>query len=260
MLVAGRPLGGLLFGIGPIFPFLTDVWTFIYSAGVLIGLRKDREEMGIAGRPLLRRRLRSDIRSGLGWLRRDQFAWMTMLAFSTGTLIFQALLMVFLADARAERLPALSIGVVLGASGVGGMLGSAAASWLLKRVGYSWVKIQAVTWCAGFAILAAWAGRQFLLMAVVMAILGFTGALGNIKLDVYLMQNVNQDMLARVTSVSRLAALTACAVGPALGGILVQGLSVQQAINFLFCMTLLLVALSLVTSAPRMSPSQALIR
>jgi MFS family permease len=263
VLVAGRPLGGLLFGIEPIFPFLADVCTFIYSAGVLIGIRKNRravEKAGIGSSLLPRPRLRSDIRRGLGWLRRDQFAWMTMVAFSTGTLIFQALIMVFLADARAQRLPALGIGMVLAASGVGGIFGSAAASRLLKRVGYSWIKIQAVTWIVGFAALAASAGRHFFLMAVVMAILGLTGALGNIELNVYLMQNVRQGMLARVTSVNRLAVLSACAVGPALGGILVQALRVQNALIVLAVMTIPLVVLSLIRSATGVSRNQVATR
>jgi MFS family permease len=109
--------------------------------------------------------------------------------------------------------------------------------------------IQGLTWSAGFAILATTsAGRQFFLMAVVMAVLGLTGALGNIGLDVYLMQNVSQDMLARVTSVSGLASLCSCAIGPALGGILVQEFTVQDALGVLFLMTLPLVAVSLVAS------------
>jgi len=41
VLVAGRPLGGLLFGIGPIFPFLADFFSFIYSVIALFGI-KDR--------------------------------------------------------------------------------------------------------------------------------------------------------------------------------------------------------------------------
>ena len=35
VLVIGRPLGGLLFGIRPIFPFLADVASFIYSVMTL---------------------------------------------------------------------------------------------------------------------------------------------------------------------------------------------------------------------------------
>jgi len=93
-----------------------------------------------------------------------------------------------------------------------------------------------------------------------MAILGLTGALGNIELNVYLMQNVRQGMLARVTSVNRLAVLSACAVGPALGGILVQELRVQNALIVLAVMTIPLVVLSLIRSATGVSRNQVATR
>jgi MFS family permease len=233
VLVAGRPLGGLLFGIDPMLPFAADVATFIYSVSVL---RKFRENWQVSptarsyGEPAINRHLWSDIRIGLLWLRENQFAQIAIIIFSVGTLAFQALIMIFLADAHAQRLSALSVGVVLAASGLGGTIGSVTASPRLKRVGYSWIKFQTLTWCLGFVILWATAGRPFLLMALVMAVLGLTGALGNIELDLYLMKRVERDMLARVTSISRLASFGACAVGPALGGILVAELGVQRAL------------------------------
>jgi MFS family permease len=258
VLVVGRPLGGFLFGIQAIFPFLADVASFIYSVVTLLRF-KGGPALTQRTRSHYSKRLGSDIRMGLRWLRAHPFAYMAILVFATGTLIFQALMMIFLADARAARLSAFSVGLVLAASGLGGTLGSVAASRLLTRVGYSWIKLQALTWLIGFAVLAISAGRQFLLIAIVMAILGLTGALGNIELDVYFMQNVNQDMLARVTSVSRLASLSACALGPALGGVLVQVLGVPHALYCLCGISPLLLLLSLVMPSARMTRDQPVI-
>jgi hypothetical protein len=70
-----------------------------------------------------------------------------------------------------------------------------------------------------------------------MATLGFTGALGNITLDTRIMQNGNKEMLARVTSVSRLASFSACAIGTVLGGLLVQKFGVQSSMDCLFLLT-----------------------
>jgi MFS family permease len=256
-LVAGRPLGGLLFGIRPILPFLADVCSFIYSVITLARI-SDIKSRGESTAPP--RRLTPDgslideIRQGLHWIREDKFARMAMLSFSVGTLIFQSLIMVFLGDAHDLHLSPLFIGMVLAASGVGGALGSAAASRLLPRVRYPWIRIQTFIWFVGFGFIAFLAGRHVLFIAIVMAILGFTGALGNIALDTHLMQNVDKEMLGRVTSVSCLASFAACAIGPLLGGVLVQGLGVPLAMSCLFLLTPILLLLSAFT--PAASPRQ----
>jgi MFS family permease len=255
VLVVGRPLGGLLFGIDPMFPFLADVCTFIYSVS---RLRKFRDgwaagrTVGSYGEPRVNQHLGSDIWRGLAWLRDNRFAYIAIIIFSIGTFAFQALIMIFLADAHAERLSALSVGLVLAASGLGGTLGSVAASPLLKRAGYSWIKFQTLIWCLGFVVLWVSAGRPFLLMAAVMAVLGLTGALGNIELDTYLMKRVDRDMVARVTSISQLATFGACAVGPAVGGILVAEFGARPALFFLSIVMIPLVLLATVIPFSRL--------
>lgn len=250
-LVAGRPLGGLLFGIWPIAPFLADVATFIYSVTNLIRIRDSRSNgkrrasglklpsMGI---------LKNDMRQGLGWICKDRFARRAIISFSGGTLIFQALILVYLSDAHSQRLPALAIGIVLAASGVGGALGSAAASRVLAKVSCSWIKVQTFVWFIGFALLALPAVRHFFFVAIIMAILGFTGALGNIALDTHIMQRADKEMLARVTSVGRLTTLAACAIGPVIGGILVQELRVQRAMLCLFLLFVITPVLLLISA------------
>jgi predicted MFS family arabinose efflux permease len=249
VLVAGRPLGGLLFGFGAIFPFLADAASFIYSVLVLFGIKDDELAGKAAGTPRespFKDSLLTEIREGLQWIREDKFARMAILSFSVGTLIFQALIMVFLGEAHSRQLSALAIGMVLAASGVGGALGSVVAKRLLPRVGYAWVVIQMSIWVIGFAFLLLPAGRQFLCTAIIMAVLGLTGALGNIALDTHLMQ-ADQEMLARVTSVSRLASFAAFAIGPITGGVLVQEFGAQRAMFYLFFFTPIMLLLALFT-------------
>ena len=243
VLVAGRPLGGLLFGVGPIFPFLADVASFVYSVVALAGIRDSRLT---APRPATRPKssLTSDIRQGLRWVGGDRFACMTVISFSVGTLVFQALIMVFLGDAHSRQLSPFAIGMVLAASGVGGALGSVVAPRLLPWVGSSWMWIQSAIWVTGFGFLLLSAGQHFLRTAVIMGILGLTGALGNIALDTHLMQSVGHELLARVTSVSRLATFTACAIGPITGGILVQEFGDHRAVFCLFAVTLVQIPLA----------------
>lgn len=253
VLVAGRPLGGLLFGIGPIFPFLADFFSFIYSVTALFGIR-DIHSAGNATvqhrAPIPKNSLINDIKPGLRWIYEDKTARTAILSFSIGTLIFQALIVIFLGDAHSQQLPDFAIGAVLAASGVGGALGSLMASRLRPQVSH-WTPIQTVIWFTGFSFLLFPAGRQFLFMAIIMAILGLAGALGNIALDTHVMQNADQEMLARVTSVGRLMSFTACSIGPVIGGILSQEFGNQRAISYLFLFTLVPLMLSICT--PRAS-------
>ena len=263
VLLAGRPLGGLLFGIASILPFLADVVSFVYSATTLVRIKgswPSAERAEVRWEAAHARHLGNDIKNGLRSVYKDRFAWSVMILFSVGTLIFQALIILFLAVAHAQRLSAFVIGMVLAASGAGGVLGSAVASRLFARVTYPWIRLQTLIWFLGFAVLALLAGRQVWLMAGIMAILGFTGALGNIALDTHLMKHADKDMLARVTSISRVMSLSACAIGPAFGGILVQELGVQGAMTCLFLISPVLLLLSVIASSapePAVSPQPA---
>jgi MFS family permease len=249
VLVAGRPLGGLLFGIGPIFPFLADFFSFVYSVTTLFGI-KDGNPTKKANvppcAPIPKNSLINDIRQGVQWIRKDRVACIAILSFSTGTLIFQALIMIFLGGAHSRQLPAFAIGMVLATSGVGGALGSVAASRLPPKVS-NWMPIQTWIWCIGFSFFLLPLGRQVPFTAIIMAILGLTGALGNIALDTHVMQNADQEMLARVTSVGRLMSFAACSIGPIIGGILAQEFGSQRAMSYLFLFTLVPLMLSIFT-------------
>lgn len=88
-----------------------------------------------------------------------------------------------------------------------------------------WVKLQAFSWPAAFALFALFAffgEDSFPLAAAMLCYLGGTGALGNIELNTYLAQQVDNGMLARVTGICRMLTVAACAVGWVLGGWLAQ--------------------------------------
>ena len=267
VVLAGRPLGGFLFGLMPVLPFLADVLSFIASVVALVSI-KSRRAIGQAvmlragnlfltlfkavgprcrnwrapiryGR-LAEGQFRSDIRDSLRWLCRDQFAHLSLISSAGATLIFQALIIVFVADAHTRRLPSVAIGMVLAASGVGGALGALAASRLRARANWPWIQIQVWAWAASFAILALSNGKSFTLIAIIMAVLGFTGALGNIEIGTYFIRNVAESMLARANSMSQMMSFGACAAGPVLGGILIQEYHIRRTIFVLFLMTMFL--------------------
>ena len=267
----GRPLGGFLFGLRPILPFAADALSFIVSVSTIFSIKKEHSTWRAIASGY--RGLRDNVRSGwisemqfgdgvrdaVYWLRREPFAWLTLAIAAYATLIFQALIMVFLADAHAQGIRPIIIGEILAASGVGGAVGSVATAVLRQREESPakklfWIKFQAWSWTAAFALLAMFGGQSFLMLAVVMAVLGCTGAMGNIELNTYLIRGVDEGMLATVTGIGRMVSFGACAVGWAVGGILAQ-VSARHAVGVLFVMTIALPALSAVTPRP-LGPSR----
>jgi MFS family permease len=243
VVLAGRPIGPFLFELSPILPFLADAVSFLFSVVSLIYIRGRRtppaHSARTAGKPLHR-----DIRDGFRWLRRDRRARITVALMASTTLIAQALIMIFLAEAHEQRLPTAAIGVILAASGAGGVAGSMVAGWLPREARKRWLQIQMCAWTAALAFLALSGGQSVLWIAGAMVVLGFTGAIGNVKFGTYLVQNVADDMIAKVTSIGQVMAIGACAFGPALGGAAMQRYGIKGAVFLLFLVALPLVLAS----------------
>jgi MFS family permease len=264
VVLAGRPLGAFLFSLTPTLPFLTDALSFMISVSTIVNL-KSKQAVAATTSRVSWRRLRKDIGEGLSWLLHDKYSRAAMTLSAGTTVIVQALIMVFLAEAHSSKLPSVTVGLVLAASGAGGVLGSAsgvlgsiAASRLLTPlkaslilVRPSLILVQMLAWVGAFAVLAKWGPRSLPCMAIVLATLSLTGALGNIEIGTYLIRNVRENMLARATSIGRLMAFSACAIGPMLGGVLIQWHGAQHAVLALLAITSALALLTVCSPSMR---------
>jgi hypothetical protein len=244
--LAGRPVGLLLYEFKPILPFLADAASFVVSVLSIVCIT-DRNV--ISGRSRMKTNgtngwLWKDIGGGVLWLCRNKYARITIGLMAGTSLISQALILIFLTEAHSQQLSSFAIGMGLAASGAGGVLGSMVAGRLCDRVKSSWLQIQMCAWSAALALLAISGGRSSLWIAAAMTVLGFTGSIGNIEFGSYLVQNVANGMLARVASIGQVLAIGACGFGPLLGGIAVQGWGVQGAVSLLFMVTVALAIFS----------------
>jgi MFS family permease len=93
--------------------------------------------------------------------------------------------------------------------------------------------------------LALAGGQSVYWSAGAMFILGFTGAIGNIEFGTYLVRNVSDDMIAKVTGIGQMLAIGACALGPLLGGYTVEHWQVQGTIGILLVIVVVLALASL---------------
>jgi MFS family permease len=273
VVMLGRPIGAFLFGLGQAAPFVADAATFVVSMTALFHIRNDRpderrtvghmvgEFRSAVGRITCRvfeaakpgvtdeRRARQqsvrtmprEIGAVFKWLRSHPFALVGLCLTTGTTLVSQALIMVFFAEVHNQDSSPIKIGIVLAASGAGGVVGSALASELFNWANYRLLQGQILVWSLTFGCLAFFGSRSYWIIAAAMAALGFAGALGNIAIDTFLALYAGP-MLARVLSVDRLTSFCALALGPALGGALFANFGTQSAVSWLFVGTLILVA------------------
>jgi MFS family permease len=260
----GRPMGGFLFGIAPVAPFLGDAVSFAASAIALLRIRSMRasgtavagrpataEPQAAVGRPASLRCMGAEMADGFRRLYGDGFLRLAVLLTSLGTLTAQALIMIFISQAHASRLSSFHIGMILAASGIGGAAGSFAASRLPVTARRRWVTVQMCAWWVAFGALVA-VGRFYVLWAAMaMAVIGLTGALSNIEITTYELQHVNDGILARVNSFGRIVSFSGAALGTVIGGVLDQRLGLEKSVSCLFALVTVLATVSV------LSPSMA---
>jgi predicted MFS family arabinose efflux permease len=233
VVLVGRPLGGLLFEIRSLFPFATDAVTFVVSIVSLLGLPDVTPARG-SGADL--RQMGREIHDGLHFLFGDFRSRVTIALRTPMTLVSQALIMIFIVEAHGRHMSAIEVGSVLACSGIGGFLGALVGP-RLGIPGNSIIKIQLWAWGISLLVLPI-SGRsswQVCCMAGVMILFGFTGAMGNVEFDAYLGVRA-PDMVGRLTGIERLTSFAACAIGPAVGGILAQECGYRKAEASLFAL------------------------
>jgi len=242
--LAGRPVGPFLFSLAPVLPFLADAVSFVASVTSLLLLRRVDEPQGETRR-LVPRQVIGDIGQGFRWLKRDRRAWVTVSLMAVTTMVAQALILMFLVEAHSKQLSTIAIGVVLAASGVGGAVGSFCSRIVPSEMRSVWLPIQMVAWSVALAFLALAGGQSTYFSAVAMFILGLTGAIGNVEFGTYLVRNVADDMIAKISGIGQMLAIGACALGPILGGCAIQEFQVQGAMWILLGIVMSLAFFSL---------------
>jgi predicted MFS family arabinose efflux permease len=130
-LLAGQPLGGVLFAAGRVVPFVFDAVSYLVSVFTLLLIRTSfRREPPDGGRP----RVRADIRDGLAWFWRQPFIRTTSLLVTGSDFTLNALYLVVIVLARERGASPALIGAMFVFLGGGGLLGSLLASRIARRL------------------------------------------------------------------------------------------------------------------------------
>ncbi|MEV4095051.1 MFS transporter [Streptosporangium saharense] len=228
--LAGRPLGGLLFGLAPAVPFAVNTALFLGSTLCLLGRTGKARPYG--GRRVLRelsgRSLVSETFDGVRELSKHGFLSRATIMTTVTNLMVNALIMIFLTSSAG--LSPLEVGLVLAAGGVGGVLGSTLLSSTEPRNAILFTQMW--IWVLALALPAL--NAHPVLFGLATLITGYTGARNNVAVRTYEIHKVDRSKLGRVASVQRLAVYGAVCLAAPFGGFLVAAFGVHNAAVSLF--------------------------
>ncbi|WP_169807295.1 MFS transporter [Herbidospora cretacea] len=245
--LAGRPLGGLLFHFGaPVALFLNAV-LFLFSGAFLAAiadLRKRRRPKAHTGRQLREgirrlsvRRFADEIQAGVRELGRHPFLQNAVFATTTTNLAINTVIVIFLAG--SADVPPILVGIVLAGGGIGGAIGSnlARLSVVQKYMVPSTSALVAQMWIWVLALgITTLTDPMYYGLATLVT--GCAGSLMNVSIRTYELRNVARAKLVRVVSVHRLASHAAVCLAAPLGGWLATIESKHDATGFILVFTL----------------------
>ena len=129
-LLAGQPLGGLLFSLGRVVPFAFDAISYLVSLVALLLVRRPLQDV----REPAERHLRREVAEGVRFLWREPFLRATSLLVTGSDLVLNALFLTVIVIARENGASAAAVGLMVGFLGVGSLAGAAVAPTLARHL------------------------------------------------------------------------------------------------------------------------------
>ncbi|GAA3684080.1 hypothetical protein GCM10022224_055890 [Nonomuraea antimicrobica] len=128
--LAGQPLGGVLFGLSRMLPFLFSTVTYVASFVRVLLVRPELQET----RERTPLRVVADIREGVAWLLRQRMLSTLVVLIGVSDIVFTPLSLVLIVRAGELGASPAFIGGVFAFLGAGAVLGSLVTPWILRRL------------------------------------------------------------------------------------------------------------------------------
>lgn len=243
----GPAVGGFLFSIHRMVPFLVDAISYAVSFVGLMFLRltprpanggsdnqsDDESDCGSE------RSVGRDISAGFAWVLRQRLIRTTLVWVVVTNLILAALVIVILAIAGEKRAGPGEIGLMMTCFGAGGLLGAIAAARLHAVLpapaivlGFSWI---AAVMTSTMVLVPGG-----LMLGAILGVVAFFAPVANTTIITYQMMVTPDELRGRLSGVIGLCTGVAGALGPLLGGILMAGMGQHSSTGVLLCATCLI--------------------
>jgi MFS family permease len=234
--LVGQAIGGMLYGLGRVLPFLTDAISYAISVVSLLFIRVPFQEK----RESRRRKLWAEIGEGVRWLWKRPLLCFLALEGGVVHIVGAGAALLVIVMAQQLHASALVIGLILGAEGIGTLFGALLGGMLQKRWPFAWLLLGTM-WLMGlFCLLYLWAPNVIWLALVGVLLSAVMTLFGVIQLS-YRLARIPDELQGRVNSVYRLVVFGGDPIGLALTGFLLQIWNVKVTI-IIYATSLLLLA------------------
>jgi predicted MFS family arabinose efflux permease len=220
--LGGPPLGAYLFAAVAALPFGLDAASFVVAAALIASTRT----APIKSAPAEKRPLRAEIGEGLRWLWRHRVLRMLALSLCLMNLTLTGTMAIYVLYAR-ERLGLgeAGFGLLLSATAIGGIPGSALASSLVNRWGATTLMrvglvIETLTHLSLAVARSAWHA------GVTLVLFGVHAVVWSVITRSVRQREVPADLRGRVNSVYLLLSIGGSALGALAGGVVARDLGV----------------------------------
>jgi MFS family permease len=223
--IIGRAVGGVLYAVARSLPILADAVSFAASAVVLRTLPSDEPVVeSDAPRPTLR----ADMAEGLRWFRGNKLIRL-ITGVTAAMAIAQSMVLAVLVLIAKQRYGVSSrwFGVFVGATSIGGIIGSLVASRLMGAYGRFRVIIVAIAIVATM-YLVSWATTNAFDAATAMSIQIGAISTANVAIFTIRQRVVPRAIIGRVSTVIRTFVWGAIPIGSAIGGALAHRYGVRS--------------------------------
>lgn len=226
----GPPIGAFLFSIGPTVPFGVNAVAFALAATLVLRVELPRGDPARHGDASLRR----EIAEGMRWLWSHAAVRTLAMLITAFNITFGAAFSIWVLYAL-ERLglDAVGFGVLMTASAVGGLVGSAAFGRLEQRVPYATLLRVGLT-VETFTHLGLALTTSPVVAGGVMALFGVHAVIWGSMSTTIRQRAVPAALLGRVTSVYMIGSVGAFALGTLVGGVVAQRWGVLAPFWFAF--------------------------
>lgn len=255
--IVGPPLGGVLFSVSRLLPFAADACSYGASCLSLGAMRARLAVVGAAAR----RSLRAEISEGIVWLWHQPL--IRYMAGLTGSINFVTSggVLILIVLASQQGADPSTTGIILAASGAGGILGAVLAPAIQRRLSFGQAII-GVCWayCVAWALFPL-AATPLLLMVVGALATMISPAYNTVQMS-YRLALIPNALQGRVNSAYRLVADGTKAIGAAVTGVMLEWFGASATLLLaagLFAILAMVTTLNRhVREAPSLNPSPSL--